>query len=103
MPTTYRADWVFWNDRKPMRNGLLTIDQGKTVSVKMWSNEKIDVDLGQSLVTPGFFNAHTHLDLGGLHQVIERPTSFTDWLETVVQYRRNSKPQEWDMRHSGRD
>lgn len=97
MPTTYRADWVFSPQRpNPIRHGLISVHEGKILSVEPWDHETIDVDLGQSLVIPGLANYHVHLDLGGLHGKLPPPKSFTDWLRQVIAYRRNSDPVEWD-------
>ena len=55
-----------------------------------------DLDLGNVALTPGFVNAHTHLDLGALHNQLPPPSQFTDWLRQVVAYRRLGNVTEWD-------
>lgn len=97
MATTYRADWVFTGDGEPLRDGILEVADGRIVAVSAWDRKKqVDIDLGQSLVTPGFVNAHTHLDLGALQGKLPAPKQFTDWLRQVVDYRRGNNTSEWD-------
>ncbi len=95
MPTTYRADWVFSGIGEPIKDGVLEVAQGKVVSVSPWNGQKINVELGQSLIIPGLVNAHTHLDLGALRGKLPPPAQFTDWLVSVIGYRRKANVQEW--------
>ncbi len=98
MATTYRADWVFSPQQPvPIRHGVITVHEGKILSVEPWDHEKVDVDLGESLVIPGLVNYHVHLDLGGLRGKLPPPKSFTDWLRQVIHYRRTTDPREWDQ------
>ena len=93
--TTYRADWVFTGRGEPIRNGVLRIDRSVIVEIKEWSNDQIDVDLGQSHLIPGLVNAHTHLDLGALRGRLAPPSAFNDWLLQVIDYRRKANDTEW--------
>jgi len=97
MPTTYRADWVFTGIGEPIKDGVLEVAQGKVVSVSPWNGQKIDVELGQSLLIPGLVNRHVHLDLGGLRGKLPAPKTFTAWLMQVIAYRRTSDPIHWDV------
>lgn len=96
--TTYRADWVFTGTGSPLRDGVIEVVEREIVDVKPYqSSMKIDIDFGHSLLTPGFVNAHTHLDLGALRGKLTSPASFTDWLQHVIQYRRKNDLAEWDQ------
>lgn len=97
MAIHYRVDWVFRLQQEPLHDAVLVVEAGQTVEVKPRRNERVDVDLGPSLVLPRFINAHTHLDLGVLRGKLPAPASFTSWLQSVIQYRRTSTPAEWDV------
>ena len=42
------------------------------------------IDLGNSVIMPGFVNTHTHLDLTHLHNFIKYNGDFTDWIRQLV-------------------
>lgn len=97
MPT-YRADWVFTGTGSLLRDGVIEVVDQVIVGVMPYQSQmKIDIDFGHSLITPGFVNAHTHLDLGALRGKHSSPASFTDWLQQVIQYRRKNDIAEWDQ------
>ncbi|MCF7957725.1 MAG: amidohydrolase family protein [Phycisphaerae bacterium] len=45
------------------------------------------IDLGDSILTPGLVNAHTHLDLSHLEGQVPYTGKFTDWVSHLVQQR----------------
>lgn len=94
--TIYRADWVFTGLSEPIRHGIVEVKGGRIVRIAPRDHEHIDVDFGQSLIIPGLINAHTHLDLGELHNQLPPPAQFTDWLKQVISYRMSTKPETWD-------
>ena len=54
-------------------------------------NERpVDLDLGNVAITPGFVNAHTHLELAPLPGMADRTRSSDElsWLRRVIAYRR---------------
>lgn len=46
------------------------------------------IDLGRVALIPGLVNAHTHLEFSLLPQPIPTAGRFTDWIRSVVSYRR---------------
>lgn len=94
--TTYRADWVFTGLSEPIRHGIIEVEQDRIVRIAAWNHERIDVDYPLSIIIPSLINAHTHLDLGELHQQLSPPAQFTDWLKQVIAYRMSSNPEAWD-------
>lgn len=48
---------------------------------------------GQHLLTPGFLNAHAHLDYSFLRGALPRGQGFVPWLEAIIQARRNFTPE----------
>ena len=92
-PTTFTlsARYIFPVDGPPIANGLLKIRDGKIVSISSSKGSWGDVPLGNVAITPGFVNAHTHLELSA----IEEPQSPSpkaenevEWLKRVIRQRR---------------
>lgn len=98
MPETWtiKARWLVPIDAPPIEGGTLTIAGEHIVAVDPPGRRRPDLDLGNVAVLPGLVNAHTHLDLGNLRPRLPPPTGFTQWLQAVVAYRRNSSPTEWE-------
>jgi len=46
------------------------------------------VDIGESIVFPGFVNSHCHLDYTGLASELTPGNSFADWVEQIVNVKR---------------
>jgi cytosine/adenosine deaminase-related metal-dependent hydrolase len=74
----------------------VTVDGDRIAAVEPRGVRAADVDLGNVAVIPGLVNAHTHLDLSGARGRTP-PTDaahFTDWLRSVIAYRRSRTPAE---------
>lgn len=83
-----RARYLFPGDRPPVRDGCLVMREGKILEVGH-EPAGIHYDLGEALIIPALVNAHTHLEFSQLAQPLQEPgTSFTDWLRSVVRWRR---------------
>ncbi len=82
------------------RVGWLVDDAGSVaqdVTVRFHANGQLDVlrggdpatiDLGAVALVPGLVNAHTHLEFSLLREPIPTTGRFTDWIRSVVKYRR---------------
>jgi cytosine/adenosine deaminase-related metal-dependent hydrolase len=59
------ANYVFPVSGKPIKNGILTIDnRGKILEISEFSNtEPAGVEFHSGVLVPGFVNAHCHLEL----------------------------------------
>src|SRR5262245_11323608 len=73
----------------PIEDGVVAIAGNRIVSVGRWSerpasNPSDVVDLGESILLPGFINAHCHLDYTHMAGHIPPPKSFTDWIKAMV-------------------
>ncbi len=90
-PLTLRARYIFPVESDPIAEGLLMIRGGRIVSVQPAGTLTPDLDLGNVAITPGFVNAHTHLELSA----IEPPSpskanpseNEIEWLGRVVEQR----------------
>jgi aminodeoxyfutalosine deaminase len=90
-PCTLRARWVFPADAPPLRDGRVTIQNGRITRVA--ADGVMDVDLGNAAVLPGFVNAHVHLDLGMLHRQCPPIPELPAWLRCVIAGRRATSPE----------
>ena len=89
---TLTARWVFPVEGPPIEHGCVTIDHGRVAWVGRASERSSDLDLGNAAITPGFVNAHTHLELSALGSDGRDGTKAAcdeiDWLRRVVEQRR---------------
>lgn len=88
---TIRARYVFPVDGAPIPDACLTIDRGRIGEIGPASAAReADLDLGNTAVTPGFVNAHTHLELAELEggaPASGESENEPAWLKRVVQSR----------------
>ncbi len=84
------ADVVIPISSEPIRNGAVAIANGRIVDVG--SVERIKTDYSSfrkitkpnSIILPGFVNAHTHLELSWVKGKIGNFEDFTGWLERLI-------------------
>jgi aminodeoxyfutalosine deaminase len=87
---TIQARYVFPVEGEPIEDGCLTIEGPRIGWVGSAKGRRADLDLGNVAITPGFVNAHTHLELAPLdrkgrsHEVVDQ----LSWLKQVIQQRR---------------
>jgi cytosine/adenosine deaminase-related metal-dependent hydrolase len=89
---TLSARYVFPVEGPLIPDGRVSIHDGRIVRVSGPGDDapSIDIDLGNAAITPGFVNAHTHLDLGPIPPAsIEGPENEVAWLRRVVEGRRS--------------
>jgi len=93
---TYTARVVFPVAGPPLPHGTLTVRGDRIEAVEPHGTRTADIDLGNVALIPGLVNAHTHLDLSGARG--RTPTTdaahFTDWLRSVIGYRRGCTPKQ---------
>lgn len=93
---TYTARWVFPIASPPLEHGTITVHGERIEAVEPKGVRTPDVALGNAAIIPGLVNAHTHLDLSGARGLIPPtgPDHFTDWLRSVIAYRRSRTPEQ---------
>ena len=74
----------------PMENGAVVVRGSRIHSVSRWkdldtAHRRQVVDLGESVLLPGFVNAHCHLDYTAMSGQIPPPRRFVDWLQNIVE------------------
>jgi cytosine/adenosine deaminase-related metal-dependent hydrolase len=87
--TTFTASWILPIAGPPIRDGVITIADGRIVDVADRASASA-VALGRVAVLPALVNAHTHLELSYLHNHVPSSTSFNDWVMALMTLRRSS-------------
>ena len=93
-----RAKYVMPSSHEIVENGALRIHEDTIVEVGSFpivahEGDGTIVDLGDVALLPGFINAHTHLELGGLAGLLPPPNRFTDWLRAVRAHGQRISPE----------
>ena len=89
---TLGARYVFPVEGPPIADGRVSIADGRIVGLSRPGSDgpAVDIDLGNAAITPGFVNAHTHLDLGPIPPAsADGPEDEVAWLRRVVDGRRS--------------
>ena len=83
---TFRAAW-FIGRNGTWPDASFVLSDGRLLDVQS-SRQPNAIDLGEVVIVPGLVNAHTHLEFSLLAKPIPTQGRFTDWIRSVVQYRR---------------
>ena len=72
-----------------MENSAVIVNGSRIHSVCRWKDLDPDhrrqvVDLGESVLLPGFVNCHCHLDYTAMSGQIPPPRRFVDWIQNIV-------------------
>jgi cytosine/adenosine deaminase-related metal-dependent hydrolase len=93
---TLTARYVVPVDGPPIEGGRIVVSEGAIARVEPSRRGRVDLDLGNVAVLPGFVNSHTHLDLTPLPVHPDRDDGTEDeirWLRRVVEHRRSAAPE----------
>ncbi len=84
----YRAKWLLPVTADPIENGALAVEGDRIVGVGTPADfpGASPRDLGDSILLPGFVNAHTHLEMTCYHGRVA-PAPLWDWFEQVMALR----------------
>ena len=87
MTTLYCARWVLPVAGQAVEDGAVCVEGSRIEAVgtrarlKELYPEAVVEDFGEAVITPGFVNAHSHLELTAMRGFLEREeSSFTAWL-----------------------
>lgn len=83
----YKADWVLPIAEAPIRDAWVAIENGRIVALSSAPTSGA-IDLGPAVILPALVNAHTHLELSYLRDVIQPASRFLDWIGGVMAARR---------------
>ena len=80
------ADYLFPLDQKPIKEGVVNVDKsGKIISV-IDSRKKIPtnkLEVYEGIISPGFINAHCHLELSYLQNKISKQVGLVDFIKEL--------------------
>ncbi|MCC7123352.1 MAG: amidohydrolase family protein [Acidobacteria bacterium] len=88
---TLSAAWVVPVDRPPIRNGRVTVNDGRIVAVDappVPDDRSTPIrDLGNVALLPGLVNAHTHIELSWMRGLVPPADAFTQWVRQLFAVR----------------
>jgi len=85
--TRYHASWVVPINEPPIRDGWVAVDRGRIVARGRRtpaSDVTREVNLGRVAIMLGLVNAHTHLELSYMRDLIPPAESFMAWIRGVI-------------------
>ncbi len=85
----FKADYLFTGEEVigRVKMFLLTDEKGKIINIVHESDAGEDVEVLKGILSPGFINAHCHLELSHLKNVIPEKTGLIDFVFKVVSER----------------
>lgn len=90
--TLYRAAFVLPVTAPPIRDGFVAVRDGVVTGVGPLRERPnvpgaVEIDLGATILMPGFVNAHTHLELSHLEGAVPGDRGFVPWIEDQLRVR----------------
>lgn len=84
-----RSKYIIDSFGQTTEDAEIVIDGNRIASIHKKIADRSDtnpetIDLGQTVLLPGFVNAHAHLELTAAAPHIEQHSQFTDWLREIV-------------------
>lgn len=81
----FKADHIFTGHEVLYRNAVLITDlNGKIIEIVDENDAGDDIEHFKGILTPGFINAHCHLELSHLKGIIPNGTGLVDFVQKVV-------------------
>ncbi len=88
---TLSAAWVVPVDRPPIRNGRVSVSDGRIVAVDAppaRADRSAPIrNLGEVVLLPGLVNAHTHIELSWMRGRVPPAGAFTQWVRQLFAVR----------------
>ena len=82
----FRADWILPIADDPIRDGWVSIENGRITAIGHGASGA--VDLGRVAVLPALVNAHTHFELSYLRGLVPPAPGFLEWIRPLMAARR---------------
>jgi len=83
----FKADYLFTNDKLAKGKILITDETGKFLDIVDEKKVSDDIEVFKGIICPGFINAHCHLELSHLKDIIPEKTGLIDFVFEVVSKR----------------
>ncbi len=94
-PRKLSAHFIFDGKDQFIKNGVLNLDENGTVrelrKPLSEGREEAGVEFYSGIITPGFINAHCHIELSHLKGLAPKGKGMTPFLETVIKHRGSEK------------
>jgi cytosine/adenosine deaminase-related metal-dependent hydrolase len=82
------ANYIFPICAQPIKNGILTIDDnGRIIDISENYENAADVEFYDGIICPGFVNAHCHLELSHLQNLIPQHTGIIGFIIEISKLR----------------
>jgi len=98
--TIYRADWLLPVDAPVLADGALAVS-GERIAAVGPAADVITahpgaelVDLGRSVIMPGFVNCHSHIEYTSFRGILD-DADFGDWIISLVDVKASLTPEEY--------
>ncbi|MEI6727571.1 MAG: amidohydrolase family protein, partial [Actinomycetes bacterium] len=98
--TMYRADWVLPVAAPVLPHGAVAVrgdrivDVGPAPRLAAAFPEADVVDLGRSIIMPGFVNCHSHIEYTSFRGILD-DAEFGDWIISLVDVKASLTPEEY--------
>lgn len=91
-----RARWVLPVDSAPIEDGCIVLEGDRIAAVMPAAQCKgaSFIDFGNAVITPGFFNLHTHLDYSALRH-FDTQSPFFVWIDKLISLSWQWEPAQW--------
>ncbi len=92
-----RSKWLFPVTLRPLENAWLRVERGVVTGFGVWPPRTVKsinvIDNGNAIITPGFVNAHTHLEFSSCQKPFDTKGGLHEWIHEVVSWKRKqSRP-----------
>jgi cytosine/adenosine deaminase-related metal-dependent hydrolase len=84
----FKADYLFTGNKLlNNKNVLITDEHGEIIDIAHENDAGDDIEIHKGIISPGFINAHCHLELSHLKNIIPEKTGLVDFVFKVVSER----------------
>ena len=80
------ADYLFPLDQKPIKEGVVNVDKSGKIITVIDSRKKIPthkLEVFEGIISPGFINAHCHLELSYLQNKISKQVGLIEFIKQL--------------------
>jgi cytosine/adenosine deaminase-related metal-dependent hydrolase len=84
----FKADYLFFENKLlDDKNVLITDEHGEILDIPDEKDAGDDIEIHKGIISPGFINAHCHLELSHLRNIIPEKTGLVDFVFKIVSER----------------
>ena len=83
---SFAAQYVFTNTSKPIKNGVVTINEEtkEIIDIKQLTKEKANTQFFNGIIIPSFVNAPCHLELSHLKNKVQKAQYIVDFVLEMI-------------------